>query len=80
MPIADVRKVPQQMDEISQEMLEERYRSWPFAKPMDEFCRRWLEANCDSDDLRLMKAQTPMLRCEVREFLPVPSLAALRSA
>ena len=55
-PVADVRKVSQRMDEISAEMIEERHRSSPFAKPMDEFCRRWLEANCDSDDLRLMKA------------------------
>jgi hypothetical protein len=51
-----MRKVSQPMGEISQDRLEERYRSRPFAKPMDEFCRRWLEANCDSDDLRLMKA------------------------
>jgi hypothetical protein len=51
-----MRKVSQPMGEISQDRLEERYRSRPFAKPMDEFCRRWLEANCDSDDLSLMKA------------------------
>ena len=54
--MADVRKVSQRMGEISEEMLAERYRSWPFPKPMDEFCRRLLEANCDSDDLQQMNA------------------------
>jgi hypothetical protein len=41
---------------ISEEMLAERYLSSPFAKPMDEFMRRWLEEHCDAGDLLLMKA------------------------
>jgi hypothetical protein len=43
------------MYEVSEEMLAEEYRSSIFAKPRNDFCRRWLEDHCDPDDLSLMK-------------------------
>lgn len=44
------------MYEISEEMMAEQYRSSIFAKPLNDFCRQWMDDHCDPDDLALMKA------------------------
>jgi len=45
--------------QVTEEQLADRGVNAPFVEAVDSFCAKWLDANCDSDDLKFMKSVRP---------------------